>query len=149
MNRRDFLKRSLAAAAFLPMAELLAGIVGNRKKREPATVYFTSRISPEAVIRMERALGIALPGKVAVKVHSGEKGNQNFLRPEFLRPMVEAVKGTDVKDYFFLRNFISGFIGNADRLNKPQIFFTVILNRFDKHNTLRKIPSYLPIYYII
>ena len=64
-------------------------------------------------------------------------------------PVVEAVKGTDVKDYFFLRNFISGFIGNADRLNKPQIFFTVILNRFDKHNTLRKIPSYLPIYYII
>lgn len=97
MNRRDFLKRSLAAAAFLPMAELLAGIVGNGKKREPATVYFTSRISPEAVIRMERALGIALPGKVAVKVHSGEKGNQNFLRPEFLRPMVEAVKGTVVE----------------------------------------------------
>ena len=39
------------------------------------------------------------------------------------QPVVEAVKGTDVKDYFFLRNFISGFIGNADRLNKPQIFF--------------------------
>ena len=53
-------------------------------------------------------------------------------------PVVEAVKGTDFKDYFFLRNFISGFIGNADRLNKPQIFFTVILNRFDKHNTLRQ-----------
>ena len=41
--------------------------------------------------------GEELPGKVAVKVHSGEKGNQNFLRPEFWKPMVEEVKGTIVE----------------------------------------------------
>ena len=41
--------------------------------------------------------GIDLPGKVAVKVHTGEKGNQNFLRPEFWRPMVEAVNGNIVE----------------------------------------------------
>ena len=46
---------------------------------------------------MYQVLGKELPGKVAVKVHSGEKGNQNYLRPEFMRPMVEAVKGTVVE----------------------------------------------------
>ena len=59
-----------------------------------AKVYFSKEITPEKVVEMYRALGVELPGKVAVKVHSGEKGNQNFLRPEFWRPMVEAVGGT-------------------------------------------------------
>ncbi len=60
-------------------------------------MYFTKEITPEAVIKMYKALGKELPGKVAVKVHSGEKGNQNYLRPEFMRPMVEAVNGTIVE----------------------------------------------------
>ena len=62
-----------------------------------AKVYFTKEISPEKVVDMYRALGVELPGKVAVKVHSGEKGNQNFMRPEFWKPMVEAVHGTVVE----------------------------------------------------
>lgn len=62
-----------------------------------ATVYFTREITPEAVVKLYRALGVSLPGKVAVKVHSGEKGNQNFLHPEFWKPMVEAVNGTIVE----------------------------------------------------
>lgn len=60
-------------------------------------VYFTKNITPEAVIEMYKQLGVELPGKVAVKVHSGEEGNQNFLHPEFMRPMVELVKGTIVE----------------------------------------------------
>ena len=60
-------------------------------------VYFTREITPEAVVKLYRTLDIHLPGNVAVKVHSGEKGNQNFLRPEFWRPMVEEVKGTIVE----------------------------------------------------
>ena len=63
----------------------------------PARVYFTRELTPEKVVELYRALGVELPGKVAVKVHSGEKGNQNFLRPEFWRPMVEAVQGTIVE----------------------------------------------------
>lgn len=63
----------------------------------PSTVFFTRQLTPDAVVRMYEALGVALPGKVAVKVHSGEKGNQNFLHPEFMRPMVEAVGGTIVE----------------------------------------------------
>ena len=60
-------------------------------------VLFSKEISPEKVLEMYRALGVSLPGKEAVKVHSGEKGNQNFLRPEFWKPMVEAVGGTVVE----------------------------------------------------
>ena len=63
----------------------------------PSTVFVTRQLTPDAVVRMYEALGVALPGKVAVKVHSGEKGNQNFLHPEFMRPMVEAVGGTIVE----------------------------------------------------
>ncbi len=55
-------------------------------------VYFTKEITPEKVVELFKLLGIELPGKVAVKVHSGEKGNQNFLRPDFWKPMVEEVK---------------------------------------------------------
>ena len=64
---------------------------------EKAKVYFTKTITPEKVIEMYQILGRELPGKVAVKVHSGEKGNQNFLHPEFMKPMVDAVKGTIVE----------------------------------------------------
>lgn len=63
----------------------------------PAKVYFTKEITPEKVVAMYHALGINLPGKVAVKLHSGEKGNQNFLRPEFWKAMIEEVKGTVVE----------------------------------------------------
>lgn len=58
---------------------------------------FTKEITPEKVVEMYQAMGLELPGKVAVKVHSGEKGNQNFLRPEFWKPMVETVHGTIVE----------------------------------------------------
>ena len=57
-------------------------------------VYFSPVITPEKVLELYRTLGKELPGKVAVKVHSGEQGNQNFLHPEFWKPMVEAVDGT-------------------------------------------------------
>ena len=60
-------------------------------------VYFSREITPEKVVELYHALGITLPGKVATKVHSGEKGNQNFLHPEFWKPMVDEVKGTIVE----------------------------------------------------
>lgn len=60
-------------------------------------VYFTKELTPEAVVKLYHALGIVLPGKVAVKIHSGEKGNQNFLHPEFWKPMVDEIHGTIVE----------------------------------------------------
>lgn len=62
-----------------------------------AKVYFTKEITPQAVLRLYEALGVELPGKVAVKVHSGEVGNQNFIRPDFMKPMVDKVQGTIVE----------------------------------------------------
>ena len=60
-------------------------------------VYFSRQITPEKVLELYCLLGKALPGKVAVKVHSGEKGNQNFLHPEFWREIIEHVGGTVVE----------------------------------------------------
>lgn len=60
-------------------------------------VYFTKTITPEQVVKMYQTLGKELTGKIAVKVHSGEDGNQNYLKPEFWRPMVEHVNGTVVE----------------------------------------------------
>ena len=64
---------------------------------EKAKVYFTSKITPEAMIKMYDALGITLSGKKAIKVHSGEDGNKNFLRPEFMKPIIDFVGGTVVE----------------------------------------------------
>lgn len=64
---------------------------------EKAKVYFTSKISPESMVEMYEKLGVNLPGKVAVKLHSGEQGNKNFLKPEFVKNLVERVNGTVVE----------------------------------------------------
>ena len=64
---------------------------------EKAKVYFIKDITKENVVKAYQALGITLDGKVAVKVHSGEEGNQNFLHPEFMKPMIDYVKGTVVE----------------------------------------------------
>ena len=60
-------------------------------------VYMSRESTPEAVIKLYDALGKTLPGKVAVKVHSGEVGNQNFIRPAFWNPMIDQVHGTIVE----------------------------------------------------
>ncbi len=62
-----------------------------------AKVYFTRTITPEKVIEMYRMLGKPLTGKVAAKVHSGEAGNQNYLHPEFWKPIIDSVGGTVVE----------------------------------------------------
>jgi len=62
-----------------------------------ATVYFSRTITPEKVVELYKLLGTELTGKVAVKVHSGEKGNQNFLKAEFWKPMIDHVAGTVVE----------------------------------------------------
>ena len=60
-------------------------------------VYFSSEITPESVLKLYKLLEKDLSGKVAVKVHSGEPGNQNFLKPDFWKPIVDHVKGTIVE----------------------------------------------------
>ena len=64
---------------------------------EKSKVYFSKAITPENIVKMYETLGITLPGKVAVKLHSGEKGNQNYIKPELVKAIVEKVKGTVVE----------------------------------------------------
>ena len=60
-------------------------------------VYFTKEITPDNLIKIYDKLGIELKGNVAVKLHSGEKGNKNYLKPEFVKPLVDYVDGTVVE----------------------------------------------------
>ena len=60
-------------------------------------VYFSREISSEKVLDLYKLLGKNLEGNVAVKVHSGEKGNQNFLKPDFWKPVTDYVNGTVVE----------------------------------------------------
>ena len=65
-------------------------------------VFFSSEITAEKVVELFHAAandlpGGILPGKVAVKLHSGDPGNQNFLKPEFWQPVVNDVHGTVVE----------------------------------------------------
>ncbi|MGM9548755.1 MAG: DUF362 domain-containing protein [Faecousia sp.] len=62
-----------------------------------ATVYFSPVITPEKVLEMFKLVDKELPGRVAIKLHSGEKGNQNFLKPEFWKPIIDHVGGTVVE----------------------------------------------------
>ncbi len=60
-------------------------------------VYFSRSLTPEKVVELYKLLNVQLPGNVAIKVHSGEPGNQNFLKPAFWAPIVELVGGTVVE----------------------------------------------------
>lgn len=60
-------------------------------------VYFTKNITPENLLKLYETLGVKLEGNVAIKVHSGEPGNQNFLRPNFWLPLINEVNGTIVE----------------------------------------------------
>ena len=64
---------------------------------EKPKVYFTKVVSPEKIIEMYNKLDIKLQGNIAVKVHSGEKGNKNFIRPEFMKPIVDLLDATIVE----------------------------------------------------
>jgi len=60
-------------------------------------VYFSNVIDPEKVIELYEATGRSLKGKIAAKVHSGEEGNQNYLKPEFWAPIVKKLNATIVE----------------------------------------------------
>lgn len=62
-----------------------------------AKVFFSKIITPEKVVQLFELVGKDLPDRVAIKVHSGEKGNQNFLKPDFWKPVVDKVGGTVVE----------------------------------------------------
>ena len=60
-------------------------------------VYFTKEITPESLVKIYKALGVEATGRVAVKISTGEGGNTHYLKPPFIRPLVEEVNGTIVE----------------------------------------------------
>ena len=68
----------------------------NTEKAGGSKVYFTTDISSKGVLAVYRALGVPVSGKVAIKLHMGEPGNENYLKPELLRDLVDTVKGSFV-----------------------------------------------------
>jgi uncharacterized Fe-S center protein len=60
-------------------------------------IYYTDEITPENIVRLYEKLGKKLNGNIAIKVHSGEEGNQNYLHPEFWKPIIDYVGGTVVE----------------------------------------------------
>lgn len=64
---------------------------------EKSKVYFTKEITPESLVKIYKKLGVNLKGNVAVKLHSGEQGNQNYVKPEFVKRIIDYVGGTVVE----------------------------------------------------
>ncbi len=60
-------------------------------------VYFSKNLDKNTLVKLYEVSGVNLPGKIAIKVHSGEAGNQNFLRPEFFQDIIDFVNGTVVE----------------------------------------------------
>lgn len=92
MQRRDFLKTSLVATASASL-----GVGANAADSAASVVYFTKTVSGEKALELYKRLGVTLEGKVAVKTHSGEPTGNHYLKPEFLKPLVDHVSGTIVE----------------------------------------------------
>ena len=67
------------------------------QKNSKPKVYFSRIITPEKLVDMYKVLGKELSGKVAVKIHSGEPGGNHYLKPDFIKPLVDLLKGTIVE----------------------------------------------------
>lgn len=80
---------------FIAIVILLAGQIALAQKSSP--VYFTKDISGQGVLKVYQKIKDQVKGKVAVKVHFGEEGNQNYLKPELSKPLVELLKATYVE----------------------------------------------------
>lgn len=106
-------------------------------------VYFSRTVTPEKVLELYRLLGHPLKGRVAIKLHSGEMGNQNFLRPEFWRSVIDAAGGTVVE----CNTAYGGSRGTTKdhrktiRVHGWDKFFTVDLMDAEKPDLVLSIPN--------
>ena len=83
-------------------------------------VYFTKEISKEKVLKMYEAVNKKLEGNIAIKVHSGELGNQNYIKPEMYQDVIKQLKGTVVETN-------TAYEGERNKTDKH-------LKLLDKHN---------------
>lgn len=99
---QNLIKTALAAACLASFAATAADIDFDKLEHRSAdasapAVYFTSDISPEGLMKAYEALGVTLPGKVAVKLSTGEAGNTHYLQPSLIKDLVAKVDGTIVE----------------------------------------------------
>ena len=66
-------------------------------------VYFSKKIDKDEIIRLFDYLNYELKGKVAVKLHSGEPGNQNFLGPDLFGPIIKKINGTIIENRIVMK----------------------------------------------
>jgi uncharacterized Fe-S center protein len=85
-----------SGAAKVSQKETAENGLANTEQAGGAKVYFSADISGKGLLAVYRALGVPVSGKVAIKLHMGEPGNQNYLRPELLKDLTDTVKGTFV-----------------------------------------------------
>ena len=97
ITRRDFLKGTAAGVASIALAGLVPAEANAEGEKTMSKVYFSKEISPEALVRSYEALGRDLPGKVAVKISTGESAKSNHLRPELIGQLVQKINGTIVE----------------------------------------------------
>ncbi|MGN1379152.1 MAG: DUF362 domain-containing protein [Bacilli bacterium] len=64
---------------------------------EEKIVYFTKNITPESLVKIYKKINSPLNGNIAIKLHSGEDGNQNYVKPEFVKDLIDYVNGTVVE----------------------------------------------------
>ena len=81
----------------MPEDEIVAHVNHRTEDESAPIVYFTSDISPEGLKKVYEAMGHTLEGNVAVKISTGEQGNQNYLRPELIGELVQSLDGTIVE----------------------------------------------------
>lgn len=79
------------------VALVLSISCSNAQNNTPSDVYFTQEITPESLVKIYRALGVAPQGKVAVKISTGESEQTGYLRPAFIKPLIDETKGVIVE----------------------------------------------------
>jgi uncharacterized Fe-S center protein len=105
ISRRDFIKAAAAGAAGVAAVTVLGGAAYERADGEsapvtpaagPSRVYMTTDISGRGLMAVYNRLGVQASGKVAIKLHMGERGNTNYLNPDIVRSLASAVNGSFV-----------------------------------------------------
>lgn len=108
MNMRKKKFSTIALSALLMLATVSCGANGSNKTSQKdnasstevcdsSIVYMTTEITPESLVKIYEALGKEAKGRVAVKISTGESEETGYLRPAFIKPLVDLVNGTIVE----------------------------------------------------
>lgn len=106
---------------------------------EKSKVYYTKKVSSESLVEIYKKLGVELKGKVAVKLHSGEEGNQNYVKPEFVKDIIDYVNGTVVEcntAYQGERNTTEKHIKTIEKHGWNRYFDVDLMDKEDNDITL-------------